>query len=199
LLQRWANQSVDKLTPTNECLSYARVLVKVDAAKELVMSIHIQLPNGRIRDQQVDYEYEPKYCAGCKVLGHHTDACNVPKSFNKNKGEANLNQATYQVKGTSIDIFATGTPSGQQGNTCKEPNPDGPVVVDTLHGPTTVDTLDNQQKETSHRATTGLTYLEILQQNNPPDNSIPMHCLLHLSLDFPTQHPPLCWTHKLIV
>lgn len=67
---------MDKLTHTkkNE-LTYARVLVEVDASKELVRTIQIKLPIGKTREQTVIYEYEPKFCSGCKVIGHSSQGC----------------------------------------------------------------------------------------------------------------------------
>ncbi|KAI3463914.1 hypothetical protein Pfo_020577 [Paulownia fortunei] len=67
----------DKLTHTKERLSYARVLVEVDVAKELIRSIKIKLPNGKIREQQVQFEFELKFCEKCKMLGHSTEAWTV--------------------------------------------------------------------------------------------------------------------------
>ncbi|KAI3451254.1 hypothetical protein Pfo_007919 [Paulownia fortunei] len=72
--------STDKLTHTKKRLSYARVLVEVDAAKELIRTIKIKLPNGKNMEQQVVFEFEPKYCENCKTLGHPTGACFVRKT-----------------------------------------------------------------------------------------------------------------------
>lgn len=33
------------------------------------------LPSGKVRDQLVYYEHEPKFCSTCKIFGHKTDAC----------------------------------------------------------------------------------------------------------------------------
>lgn len=69
--------STDKLTLTKERLSFARVLVEVDAASELVHSIGINLPNGKTRMQPVLYEYEPSFCSKCKMIGHLTEKCSA--------------------------------------------------------------------------------------------------------------------------
>ena len=67
--------STDRLTATRERISFARVLVEIDPTKELKRSVEIQLPTGKVRQQKVIYENEPKYCSLCKVLGHSVAAC----------------------------------------------------------------------------------------------------------------------------
>lgn len=91
--------SSDKLTQTKERLSYARVLVEVeiDAAKELVRNVRIRLPNGIAFDQEVLYEYEPKFCGKCNKLGHSSGECNVPKQGRgSNKQPASLSLLQLQ-------------------------------------------------------------------------------------------------------
>lgn len=77
--------STDRLTQTKERISYARVLVEVDAAKELVRSVHLKLPNGKKREQEVLFEFEPKFCASCKVFGHTSSICSQPKPQQDNE------------------------------------------------------------------------------------------------------------------
>jgi len=67
--------STDKMTLTKERLSFARVMVEVDASKELVSSLEIKLPTGDIYDQLVVFEVKPKYCKKCKVFGHMEGDC----------------------------------------------------------------------------------------------------------------------------
>lgn len=71
--------STYKLTSTKERLSYVRVLVEVDVLKELVGIIHMKLPTGKSRDQQVVYEQVPKFCAMCKMFWHSTARRSVNK------------------------------------------------------------------------------------------------------------------------
>lgn len=65
---------MDKKTQTKKRISHARALVEVDASKELVRNVTIRLPDGEF-DQRIIFEYEPKYCDHCTMLGHNTDSC----------------------------------------------------------------------------------------------------------------------------
>lgn len=60
----------DAMIGWKERIFYARVLVEVDIAKELVKEVPIKLPNGKLREQYIIYENLPKYCFSCKVIGH---------------------------------------------------------------------------------------------------------------------------------
>lgn len=79
--------STDKLTATKGRLSYARVLVEVDASIELVRLVKSKLPNGKPREQEIYFEHEPKFCAKCKVFGHNTHGCNLKKQAANAKGK----------------------------------------------------------------------------------------------------------------
>lgn len=54
--------STDTLIATKGRISYARVLVEIDASKELVRSVAMNLPTGKLREQVVEFEHEPKFC-----------------------------------------------------------------------------------------------------------------------------------------
>ncbi|KAI5663920.1 hypothetical protein M9H77_23243 [Catharanthus roseus] len=54
-------------------ISYERVLVEVDLAKELVSEIVIILPFDRVRQQNVVYENVPKSCLMCQIFRHSLD------------------------------------------------------------------------------------------------------------------------------
>ena len=69
--------TTDRLTHTKERLSFARVLVEVDASKELVTSVEMKLPTGDVYKQSVVFEYTPKYCKKCKSFGHLDGDCNL--------------------------------------------------------------------------------------------------------------------------
>jgi len=68
--------TTDKLTHSKERLSFARVMVEVDASKELVTSVEMKLPTGDIYVQSVVFEFTPKYCKKCKSFGHVAGDCN---------------------------------------------------------------------------------------------------------------------------
>ncbi|KAL0315181.1 UNVERIFIED_CONTAM: hypothetical protein Scaly_2881200 [Sesamum calycinum] len=57
--------AMDSLTMKMERVSYARILVEVDASKKLVDHVEFILPNGVIRKQPIVYEYTPKFCSAC--------------------------------------------------------------------------------------------------------------------------------------
>ncbi|KAL0430918.1 UNVERIFIED_CONTAM: hypothetical protein Sradi_0717800 [Sesamum radiatum] len=67
--------AMDSLTMKMERLSYARILVEVDASKKLVEEVEFILPNGVKRQQSVIYEYMPKFCSACSRFGHLKDSC----------------------------------------------------------------------------------------------------------------------------
>lgn len=59
----------DQLTSNLSCLSYTRVLIKIDLRKELRHSIEVSLPFGPTLYQKVVYETLSKFCNFCHVLG----------------------------------------------------------------------------------------------------------------------------------
>ncbi|KAL0407931.1 UNVERIFIED_CONTAM: hypothetical protein Sradi_1727500 [Sesamum radiatum] len=67
--------AMDSLTMTMERVSYARILVEVDASKKLVDEVEFILPNGVVRQQPIVYEFTPKFCSACNRFGHLKDAC----------------------------------------------------------------------------------------------------------------------------
>ncbi|KAK4416776.1 hypothetical protein Salat_2503100 [Sesamum alatum] len=67
--------AMDSLTMSMERVSYARILVKVDASKELVDQVEFVLPNGVTRKHPVVYEFTPKFCLECHRFGHLKDSC----------------------------------------------------------------------------------------------------------------------------
>ncbi|KAI5652558.1 hypothetical protein M9H77_29745 [Catharanthus roseus] len=68
-------------------ISYARVLVEVDIAKDLVSEVAIKMTYGNRRIQQVVYENVPKFCSTCEVLGHSLDRCHKNKQVKVNQKE----------------------------------------------------------------------------------------------------------------
>ncbi|KAL0352045.1 UNVERIFIED_CONTAM: hypothetical protein Scaly_1593200 [Sesamum calycinum] len=67
--------AMDSLTTSMERVSYARILVKVDASKPLVDQVDFMLLNGVMRKQQVVYEFTPKFCTYCNRFGHLKGSC----------------------------------------------------------------------------------------------------------------------------
>ncbi|KAL0313907.1 UNVERIFIED_CONTAM: hypothetical protein Sangu_2235100 [Sesamum angustifolium] len=66
---------MDSLTMKMERVSYAYILVKVDASKTLVDQVEFILSNGVTRKQLVVYEFIPKFCMECNRFVHLKDSC----------------------------------------------------------------------------------------------------------------------------
>ncbi|KAK4397504.1 hypothetical protein Sango_1587000 [Sesamum angolense] len=66
---------MDSLTMRMERVSYARILVEVDASKALADYVEFKLPNGVTRRQPIVYEYTPKFCTECNRFEHHKSSC----------------------------------------------------------------------------------------------------------------------------
>ncbi|KAK4388173.1 hypothetical protein Sango_2423900 [Sesamum angolense] len=67
--------AMDSLTMKMERISYARILVEVDASKPLVDQVDFMLPNGVMRSQPVVYKFTPKFCKKCNRFGHLERSC----------------------------------------------------------------------------------------------------------------------------
>lgn len=63
------------LTSNKKRISYARVLVQVNLAEELVKEVIIDMPNGAVKHQAATCENLPRFCDHCKVLGHTKERC----------------------------------------------------------------------------------------------------------------------------
>lgn len=71
----------DDLTYTCERYNYARALVEVNASKELIKQVDIELPCGKSFTQEVEYEYVPHFCSLCKAIGHVESNCRYSPSY----------------------------------------------------------------------------------------------------------------------
>ncbi|KAL2247925.1 UNVERIFIED_CONTAM: hypothetical protein Sindi_2644800 [Sesamum indicum] len=67
--------AMDSLTLKMERVSYARILVEVDASKKLIDQVEFVMPNGITRKQPVAYEFTPKFCTECNRFGHLKETC----------------------------------------------------------------------------------------------------------------------------
>lgn len=67
--------AVDECTATMARISFARVLVEVDATKTLIKELSFPLHNGVEFHQEVVYERPPIYCTKCKRIGHDVEHC----------------------------------------------------------------------------------------------------------------------------
>lgn len=64
----------DKFTAHFEKISFARVLVEVDAAYPLPDQIEIDTPYG-MKVQQIEYDWKPSFCIHCLKFGHDALDC----------------------------------------------------------------------------------------------------------------------------
>lgn len=71
----------DECTTKVERISFARVLVEMDVARELPKKLKVEDPHGRVFEQAVQYEWIPEYCTKCMQVGHqcNKEEGNKPK------------------------------------------------------------------------------------------------------------------------
>ncbi|KAL0331622.1 UNVERIFIED_CONTAM: hypothetical protein Sangu_1707700 [Sesamum angustifolium] len=69
---------MNSLTMKMERVSYARILVEVNASKKLVDQVEFILSNGVARKQPVVYEFTHKLYSTCNRFGHLKDSCQSP-------------------------------------------------------------------------------------------------------------------------
>uniref|UniRef100_M1BIT4 Endonuclease/exonuclease/phosphatase n=1 Tax=Solanum tuberosum TaxID=4113 RepID=M1BIT4_SOLTU len=71
----------DECTTKVERISFARVLVEMDVARELPKKLKVEDPNGRVFEQAVQYEWIPEYYTKCMQVGHqcNKEEGNKPK------------------------------------------------------------------------------------------------------------------------
>ena len=108
----------DRNTATKERLSYARALVEVDVSKDLVREVSMMMPCGKIRHQQVVFDYEPQFCTICRALGHTHKFC-----------KSNKNQPVLDEAPVSIPSKAPTDPLEEDKGSGPEPEPAMPRDV----------------------------------------------------------------------
>ena len=82
--------STDKLTLSKERISFARVLVEVDASEDIISEVEVRLPTGEVYQQLVIPELIPKFCKRCKTFGHMEGGCG--------KGSEGKNSKVFENK-----------------------------------------------------------------------------------------------------
>nr|XP_016472761.1 PREDICTED: uncharacterized protein LOC107794748 [Nicotiana tabacum] len=60
----------DECTTGSVRISYARMLIEMDITKPLPRYVKLQDHKGRLIQQEVTYDWEPKYCTKCLKIGH---------------------------------------------------------------------------------------------------------------------------------
>ncbi|KAI8555709.1 hypothetical protein RHMOL_Rhmol05G0195800 [Rhododendron molle] len=68
---------LDAFTQDHSRLTFARVCIEVDAAKEIPKSFVVNLGYGEPYEIRVEVPWKPQACHICKIFGHTTNACGV--------------------------------------------------------------------------------------------------------------------------
>ncbi|KAK4397732.1 hypothetical protein Sango_1248700 [Sesamum angolense] len=89
--------AMDSLMMKMERVSYARILVEVDASKKLVDHVEFILPNGVVRKQPIVYEYTPKFCSTCNHFGHLNESCQPSAGTATATGAPNVSDAIVKT------------------------------------------------------------------------------------------------------
>jgi len=109
----WSMDSLSRISSglgeplyANECttkvdrISFARVLIEMDVARELPRKLKVEDPSGRVFEQAVQYEWVPEYCAKWMKVGHKCngkEGVKVQRKVTKWQPKVDANQ-TREVK-----------------------------------------------------------------------------------------------------
>ncbi|KAL2457587.1 Uncharacterized protein Adt_46304 [Abeliophyllum distichum] len=127
--------SMDNLTYTRGRLSYATILVEVDASEELVRSVTIRLSSGKSREQNMIFEHEPKFCPTCRLFGHSLDDCTmIEKSFQTSLKVPQPDEVNKEGP-PAVAVISDGQPTGQ-----------GTIVIDLSNNIEATNSLSNKDK-----------------------------------------------------
>lgn len=78
---------MDKLTTSQNRVSFARICVEIKAGGDLPKSLTFKDEDGNICTQEVIYEWLPSHCPKCKSFGHNCSSPpNQPKNINSASG-----------------------------------------------------------------------------------------------------------------
>lgn len=80
----------DECTANQTKISFARMLIEVNITNPVSAEITIKEPNGKQTQQAIDYDWKPKYCLKCSVVGH---CCTT-----KTQGQMNAETKKQQPK-----------------------------------------------------------------------------------------------------
>ncbi|XP_011079174.1 uncharacterized protein LOC105162752 [Sesamum indicum] len=95
-----------------ERVSYARILVVVDASKKLIDQVEFVMPNGITRKQPIAYEFPPKFCTECNRFGHLQETCqgtHPPAVAAAAAPATEWTMVQRRKKGKSTDVAAKGS------------------------------------------------------------------------------------------
>ena len=124
--------TTDKMTLTKERLSFARVLVEVDASTDIVTEVEVRLPTGEVYHQSVVPEFIPKFCKQCMSFGHVGGHCG--KGSGGTKYSAYVAKRKLQARGGSLGVKKGAKEQAVQPNVGVD-NPVGSAAVSGLSDP----------------------------------------------------------------
>ncbi|XP_019260707.1 PREDICTED: uncharacterized protein LOC109238677 [Nicotiana attenuata] len=91
----------DKLTAKGDRISYATVLIEMDITQQLPEVITIEKSDGTIWEQDIDYDWKPRFYQNCAHFGHFTESCGKEDQQEQNvqqKGQKKGKQKPSQEK-----------------------------------------------------------------------------------------------------
>ncbi|KAH0705741.1 hypothetical protein KY285_010276 [Solanum tuberosum] len=96
---------IDLFTANVENISYARILIEVDVSQPLTEVISIETLSG-LWEQQVEYEWRPRYCNECLRYGHTDSDCwyqqQEENGVNANTEPANIKEPIKKTRHTKM-------------------------------------------------------------------------------------------------
>ncbi|XP_042407081.1 uncharacterized protein LOC121996961 [Zingiber officinale] len=140
----------DTKTCTKENVDFARVLVEVDASKELVRNVKIRLPNGEYK-QRVVFEYEPKFCTNCKMFEDNVSNClQLKESIPTTLGSDSIQQRIKEEDGElGPNVKQIDLSTSQLMNAAKEKNREEHITATNVAtGTITTSRMDEQFQQT---------------------------------------------------
>lgn len=117
-VQGWFPHCTDHLTASKGSISFARVLVEVDASLELIKEVRFRFPTVKTFIQKIEYENRPSFCTYCKMIRHRLTKCKVvPVAKHDHKITTTAGPSTAQsqvVEVAAIIETNASNPSGKQ-------------------------------------------------------------------------------------
>lgn len=104
-------------------ISYARVLVELDASVELRDEITLRGQNGKEGKQHIIYDWRPWQCLTCRKFGHKEGDCHsheqrkkvwMPKDRHQNRPMENANSRQNTTKNAAVVTNSTSPPTTEE-------------------------------------------------------------------------------------
>lgn len=111
----------DEYTSNQSRISFARLMVEMDVSKPLPKSVWIEGSNGQEWEQKVLYEWAPRFCAKCNVVGHDCAGQNRGRQVRR----VWRPKAVPQPEGPRVGVAEPGAGDGQGAGTPVESTEQG--------------------------------------------------------------------------